>query len=112
VRVQRFLYTRRHHLLQVPHLVVSGRQRQRIVLARALIMHPNLIIADEPIAVADVSVRLLLLELMMRLKEELDLTYLCITHDLATARYICDRMAIMYLGRIVETGPLAEAPSS
>jgi peptide/nickel transport system ATP-binding protein len=90
-----------------PHQV-SGGQRQRIVLARALVLVPDLVIADEPIAMADVSVRVLLLELMNRLKEELNLTYVFITHDLATARYICDRIAIMYLGRIVELGPLTE----
>jgi peptide/nickel transport system ATP-binding protein len=90
-----------------PHQV-SGGQRQRIVLARALIMCPDLIIADEPIAMADVSVRVLLLELMRRLKQEFNLTYVFITHDLATARYICDRIAIMYLGRIVEVGSLEE----
>jgi peptide/nickel transport system ATP-binding protein len=90
-----------------PHQV-SGGQRQRIVLARALILVPELVIADEPIAMADVSVRVLLLELMNRLKDELNLTYVFITHDLATARYICDRIAIMYLGRIVEVGPLAD----
>jgi len=90
-----------------PHQI-SGGQRQRIVLARALIMHPDLVIADEPIAMADVSVRVLLLELMNQLKEEFNLTYLFITHDLATARYICDRIAIMYLGQIVEVGPLEE----
>jgi peptide/nickel transport system ATP-binding protein len=90
-----------------PHQV-SGGQRQRIVLARALIMHPDLVIADEPIAMADVSVRALLLELMHQLKREFNLTYVFITHDLATARYICDRIAIMYLGKIVEMGPLAE----
>jgi peptide/nickel transport system ATP-binding protein len=90
-----------------PHQV-SGGQRQRIVLARALVLMPELVIADEPIAMADVSVRVLLLELMNRLKDELNLTYVFITHDLATARYICDRIAIMYLGRIVEVGPLAE----
>lgn len=90
-----------------PHQV-SGGQRQRIVLARALIMRPDLVVADEPIAMADVSVRVLLLELMNQLKQEFNLTYLFITHDLATARYICDRIAVMYLGRIVEMGPLAE----
>jgi peptide/nickel transport system ATP-binding protein len=90
-----------------PHQL-SGGQRQRAVIARALILTPELVVADEPIAMADVSVRALLLELMIRLKEELELTYLFITHDLATAKYICDRIAIMYLGRIVEMGPLAE----
>lgn len=90
-----------------PHQI-SGGQRQRIVLARALIMNPDLVIADEPIAMADVSVRVLLLDLMNRLKDEFNLTYVFITHDLATARYICDRIAIMYLGRIAEMGPLEE----
>ena len=74
-------------------------------------MRAEFVVADEPIAMADVSVRALLLELMMRLKEELDLTYLYITHDLATAKYICDRIAIMYLGKIVEVGPLREVYS-
>jgi peptide/nickel transport system ATP-binding protein len=65
-------------------------------------------VADEPIAMADVSVRALILELMAQLKQEFDLTYLYITHDLATCKYICDRVAIMYLGQIVEMGPLEE----
>jgi peptide/nickel transport system ATP-binding protein len=90
-----------------PHQI-SGGQRQRAVLARALIMRPDFVIADEPVAMADVSVRLLLLELMQQLKEEFELTYLFVTHDLATARYLCDRIAIMYLGQIVEIGPLAD----
>jgi peptide/nickel transport system ATP-binding protein len=94
-----------------PHQV-SGGQRQRIVLARALVMRPDLVIADEPIAMADVSVRVLLLELMNQLKDEFNLTYVFITHDLATARYICDRIAIMYLGLIVEMGPLADVYSN
>jgi peptide/nickel transport system ATP-binding protein len=86
-----------------PHQI-SGGQCQRVVLARALVTNPEFIVADEPIAMADVSVRALILELMKRLKEEFDLTYLFITHDLATAKYLCDRIAIMYLGRIVEVG--------
>jgi len=93
-----------------PHQL-SGGQRQRAVMARALIMHPDLIVADEPIAMADVSVRALLLQLMMDLKEEFDLTYLFITHDLATAKYICDRIAVMYLGKIVEMGTLQQVYS-
>jgi peptide/nickel transport system ATP-binding protein len=88
-----------------PHQI-SGGQRQRVVIARALITSPDLIVADEPIAMADVSVRSLLLDLMIQLKEELELTYLFITHDLATAKYICERLAIMYLGKIFEMGPL------
>ncbi len=90
-----------------PHQI-SGGQRQRVVLARALVTHPELIVADEPIAMADVSVRALLLDLMMKLKEEFDLTYLFITHDLATAKYVCNRIAIMYLGKLCEVGHLQD----
>lgn len=90
-----------------PHQL-SGGQRQRAVIARALILRPSLVMADEPIAMADVSVRALLLELMLRLKEEFNLTYLFITHDLATAKYICNRIAVMYLGKIVELGTLRQ----
>jgi peptide/nickel transport system ATP-binding protein len=90
-----------------PHQI-SGGQRQRVVIARALVTAPDLVVADEPIAMADVSVRALLLDLMMRLKEELNLTYLFITHDLATAKYVCDRIAIMYLGKLCEVGPLTD----
>jgi peptide/nickel transport system ATP-binding protein len=88
-----------------PHQI-SGGQRQRVVLARALITRPKLVVADEPIAMADVSVRSVLLDLMMRMKEEFHLTYLFITHDLATAKYICDRIAILYLGKLCELGTL------
>ena len=90
-----------------PHQL-SGGQRQRVAIARALITNPDFVVADEPIAMADVSVRSMLLELMVNLKEEFDLTYLFITHDLATCKYICDRIAIMYLGQIIEIGPLRE----
>ena len=90
-----------------PHQI-SGGQRQRVVIARALVTLPDLILADEPIAMADVSVRALLLDLMVRLKEELNLTYLFITHDLATAKYICDRIGILYLGKMVEIGDLRD----
>jgi peptide/nickel transport system ATP-binding protein len=90
-----------------PHQI-SGGQRQRIVIARALITRPELIVADEPIAMADVSVRAVLLDLMMKLKEEFNLTYLFISHDLATAKYVCDRIAIMYLGKIAEIGTLQD----
>ena len=90
-----------------PHQI-SGGQRQRVVIARALVTQPELVMADEPIAMADVSVRALLLDLMIKLKEEFNLTYLFITHDLATAKYICDRIAILYLGKIVEISELRE----
>jgi len=90
-----------------PHQI-SGGQRQRVVIARALVTNPDLVLADEPIAMADVSVRALLLDLMIELKEHLNLTYLYITHDLATAKYICDRIGILYLGKICELGDLRE----
>jgi peptide/nickel transport system ATP-binding protein len=93
-----------------PHQI-SGGQRQRIVLARALVTNPELLVADEPIAMADVSVRALLLDLMNELKKEFNLTYLFITHDLATAKYICDRIGIMYLGKLVEIGSLHDVYS-
>jgi peptide/nickel transport system ATP-binding protein len=87
---------------------LSGGQKQRAVLARAIILNPDLLIADEPVSMLDMSVRAKILELMLDLKNELDLTYLYITHDLATAKFFCDRIAIMYLGRIVELGPSKE----
>ena len=90
-----------------PHQL-SGGQRQRAVIARALVTQPKLIMADEPIAMADVSVRALLLDLMKRLKNDFNLTYLFITHDLATAKYICDRIGIMHLGKMVEIGDLED----
>lgn len=83
---------------------ISGGQRQRVVIARALITRPRFVVADEAVAMLDVSVRSQLLKLMMDLKHEFNLTYLFITHDLATTKYICDRIAVMYLGRIVEEG--------
>jgi oligopeptide/dipeptide ABC transporter ATP-binding protein len=87
---------------------LSGGQKQRAVLARAIILNPDLLIADEPVSMLDMSVRAKILELMMDLKDELDLTYIYITHDLATAKFFCDRIAIMYLGKIVELGPSKE----
>jgi len=90
-----FLYRKYPHQL-------SGGQSQRVVLARALVTQPEFLVADEPIAMADVSVRALILQLMRQLKQDMGLTYLFITHDLATAKYLCDRVAVMYLGRIVE----------
>jgi peptide/nickel transport system ATP-binding protein len=84
---------------------LSGGQKQRVVIARAIILNPILLVADEPVSMLDMSVRAKILELMLYLKRQLNLTYLYITHDLATAKFFCDRIAILYLGRIVEIGP-------
>jgi len=84
---------------------LSGGQKQRAVIARAIILNPVLLVADEPVSMLDMSVRAKILELMLSLKRDFELTYLYITHDLATAKFFCDRIAIMYLGRIVEIGP-------
>ncbi|TFF92621.1 ATP-binding cassette domain-containing protein [Candidatus Thorarchaeota archaeon] len=90
-----------------PH-ELSGGQRQRISVARALILHPEFMVADEPVSMLDVSIRAEILNLLLNLREELDLTYLFITHDLAVATYIADRIGIMYLGKIMELGPAHE----
>jgi oligopeptide/dipeptide ABC transporter ATP-binding protein len=87
---------------------LSGGQKQRAALARAMILAPSILIADEPVSMLDMSVRAKILELMLDLKSRFALTYIYITHDLATAKYFCDRIAIMYLGRIVEIGPAAD----
>jgi oligopeptide/dipeptide ABC transporter ATP-binding protein len=87
---------------------LSGGQKQRVVIARAIIMGPSVLVADEPISMLDMSVRAKILQLMLNLKHELDLSYVYITHDLASAKFFCDRIAIMYLGRIVELGATEE----
>jgi peptide/nickel transport system ATP-binding protein len=84
---------------------LSGGQKQRAVLARAIMLGPELLVADEPVSMLDMSVRAKILDLMIELRRDLDLTYVYITHDLATAKFFCDTIAIMYLGRIVEIGP-------
>jgi oligopeptide/dipeptide ABC transporter ATP-binding protein len=84
---------------------LSGGQKQRAVIARAIILNPVLLVADEPVSMLDMSVRAKILQLMLHLKHEFGFTYLYITHDLATAKFFCDRIAILYLGRIVEIGP-------
>ncbi len=88
-----------------PHML-SGGQRQRIVLARALVLKPEMIIADEPVSMLDVSIRAEVLELMKELREKHNITFIYITHDLATARHFGNRIAILYLGKIVEIGPI------
>lgn len=90
-----------------PHLL-SGGQRQRLCIARAIILAPRFLVADEPISMLDVSIKWDIVRLLKRLVRERDMAMVYITHDLATVRTICDQIAIMYLGRIVEIGPAAE----
>lgn len=87
-----------------PHML-SGGQRQRVAVARAIVLRPKIMVADEPVSMLDVSTRSGILSLIEKLRKDLDLSYIYITHDLATAKYVCERIAIMYLGRIVEIGP-------
>jgi peptide/nickel transport system ATP-binding protein len=87
-----------------PH-ELSGGQRQRVAIARALAVEPQVLLADEPISMLDVSIRIGILNLMKQLKEQRNLAFLYVTHDLASARYIADEMLVMYAGRIVEQGP-------
>lgn len=90
-------------LSRFPHML-SGGQRQRVAIARALILNPEFIVADEPVSMLDVSIRAEILEIMRTLRDKMNLTYLYITHDMSTARYFADWIAVMYLGRIVEMG--------
>jgi peptide/nickel transport system ATP-binding protein len=95
------------YLNKFPH-ELSGGQRQRVAIARALVVLPKFIVADEPVSMLDVSIRAGVLNLMLELRNTYKLTYLFITHDIAVARYICDRIAVMYLGTIMEIGPVEE----
>jgi len=88
-----------------PHML-SGGQRQRVVLARALALKPKIILADEPVSMLDVSIRAEMLELMQELQKKYNISFIYITHDLATARYFGQRIGILYMGKIVEIGPI------
>lgn len=94
-------------LHRYPHQL-SGGQRQRAAIARSIILEPRFIAADEPTSMLDVSVRAGILNLLLEMKERLHLTMLYITHDLSTARYMCDRIGVMYKGRLVEIGPTSQ----
>jgi len=94
-------------MFRYPH-ELSGGQRQRVAIARALIINPAFIVADEPTSMLDVSIRIGVMQLMMSLAEQMNVSYLYITHDLAVARYMCQKIAVMYIGKIIEKAETEE----
>mgnify|MGYP000733891142 FL=1 len=96
-----------NYLARYPH-EISGGQRQRVSIARTLIMKPKFVICDEPTSMLDVSIRISIMDLMLNLAKDLNVSYLYITHDLAVARYMCNRIAVMFNGKIVEIADTEE----
>ncbi len=100
---EQFLYSYPHEL--------SGGQRQRVAIARGIVLKPKFLVADEPVSMLDVSIRADILNLLKQLRADMGLTMLYVSHDLSTIKYICDRIAVMYLGKIVELGPVNDVLS-